>query len=36
MLYLDSFEIEDIRFESLLFQTGYLTIKEIKNPEITS
>ncbi|MFN8577999.1 MAG: AAA family ATPase [Candidatus Sericytochromatia bacterium] len=30
---LDSFEIDNIRFESLLFQTGYLTIKEIKNPK---
>ncbi|MFN8578237.1 MAG: AAA family ATPase [Candidatus Sericytochromatia bacterium] len=30
---LDSFEIDDIRVESLLFQTGYLTIKEIKNPD---
>ena len=30
---LDSFEIDDIRVESLLFQTGYLTIKEIKNPK---
>ncbi|MFN4152109.1 MAG: AAA family ATPase, partial [Candidatus Sericytochromatia bacterium] len=30
---LDSFEIDDIEVESLLFQTGYLTIKEIKNPK---
>ncbi|MFN8579212.1 MAG: AAA family ATPase [Candidatus Sericytochromatia bacterium] len=33
---LDSFEIDNIRFESLLFQTGYLTIKEIKNPNHSS
>ncbi len=30
---LDSFEIENINIQSLLFQTGYLTIKEIKNPK---
>ncbi|MFN8578421.1 MAG: AAA family ATPase [Candidatus Sericytochromatia bacterium] len=29
---LDSFEIDDIEVESLLFQTGYLTIKEIIEP----
>lgn len=29
---LNSFEIEDIDVESLLFQTGYLTIKEILEP----
>ncbi len=27
----DSYEIENINVESLLFQTGYLTVKEIKN-----
>jgi hypothetical protein len=30
---LDSFDIEDIKVESLLFQTGYLTIKEIIEPD---
>ena len=32
---LDSFEIENINVESLLFQTGYLTIKEIKRYSIS-
>lgn len=31
----EGFEPENINVESLLFQTGYLTIKEIIDPELT-